>query len=157
MDFVLTAIMCLKQWVAFTTFVPFKTFLTEENTKRGIKQRELDELGRGYIQEKSFTVIGMWEGESWRLYRTTTNVKLYIRENFPYRRSITEHQLPEGIKKGNLFGNIQCDIEAPENLRANSANFPPFFKNTLVGKNDIADLMKTFAEFVNTCLLYQKC
>ena len=64
-------------------------------------------------------------------------------ENCPYRRSLTEHQLLEGIKKGNLFGYVQCDIEVPKNLRANFANFPPTFRNTLVGKNDFGELMET--------------
>ena len=64
--------------------------LTEENIKRGSRKRGLDELRRGYIQEKGFTVIQMWECEGWRLYKTTTNVELHIRENFPYRRSLTE-------------------------------------------------------------------
>ena len=41
---------------------------------------------------------------------------------------------------------MQCDIEEPEILKANFANFPPIFKNTLVSKNDIADLMKNYAE-----------
>ena len=41
---------------------------------------------------------------------------------------------------------MQCDIEVPENLRANFANFPPIFKNTLVSKSDIGDLMKNYAE-----------
>ena len=45
-----------------------------------------------------------------------------------------------------FFGCVQCDIEVPENLRANIANFPPIFKNTLVSKNDIGDLMKVYAE-----------
>ena len=119
--------------------------LTEEDIERGSRKRELDELRRGYIQEKGFTVIEMWECEWWRLYMTTTNFKLHIRENFPYRRSLTEHQLLEGIKKGNLFGYVQCDIEVPEILRANFANFPPIFKNTFVSKN-IGDVMKTYAE-----------
>ena len=88
----------------------------------------------------------MWECEWWRLYKTTNTVKLHIRENFPYRRSITEEQLLERIKKGNVFGYVQCDVEVPENLRANFANFPPVFKNILVSKNDIGDLMKTYAE-----------
>ena len=101
MGFVLIAILCLKQWVAFTTFVPVKScahLFTEEHVKRG-SRRELDELRRSYIQEKGFTVIEMWECEWWRLYKTTVNVKLHIRENFPYRRSLTEQQLLEGIKK----------------------------------------------------------
>ena len=102
--------------------------LTEEDIKRGSRRRELDELRRGFIQEKGFTVIEMWECKWWRLYKTTTNVELHIRENFPYRRSLTEQQLLEGIKKGNLFGYVQCDIEVPEKLRENFANFPPVFK-----------------------------
>ena len=31
-------------------------------------------------------------------------------------------------------------------MRANFAKFPPFFENTLVSKNEIGDLMKTYAE-----------
>ena len=120
--------------------------LTEEDIKRGSRKRELDELRRGYLQEKGFTVVEMLECEWWRLYKTTTNVKLHIQENFPYRQSLTEKQFLEGLKKGNLFGYVQCDIEVPENLRANFANFPPIFKNTLVSKKDIGDLMKTYAE-----------
>ena len=113
---------------------------TEEDVKRGSRRRE------SYKQEKGFTVIEMWECECWRLYKTTANVKIHIREIFPDRRSLTEQQLLEGIKKGSPFGYIQCDIEVPENLRVNFANFPPIFKNTLVSKNDIGDLMKTYAE-----------
>ena len=71
----------------------------------------------------------------------------YISERIsPNRRSLTEQQLLEGIKKGSLFGYVQGDIEVPENLRVNFANFPPIFKNTLVSMNDIGDLMKMYAE-----------
>ena len=97
-------------------------------------------------RRKVFTVIGMWECEWWRVYKTTTNGNLHIRENFPYRRSLTEHQLLEGKKKGNLFGYVQSYIEVPKNLRTNFANFPPILKNTLVSKIDISDLMKMYAE-----------
>ena len=42
-----------------------------------------------------------------RLYKTTTNVKLHIRENFFCRRLVRKHQLPEQIEEKeerNLFG-----------------------------------------------------
>ena len=120
--------------------------LTEEDIKRGSKKRELDELRRGNIQEKGLTVIKMWECECWRHYKTTTNDKLHVRENFAYRRSVTEQQLLGGIMNGNLFGDVQCDIEMPKKLRTNFSNFPPKFKNTLVSKNDFGDLMISFAE-----------
>ena len=147
MGFVLITILCLKQWVAFITFVPVKCCVhLSRRYQTGSRRRLLDELRRGYIQEKGLTVIQMWEFEWWRLYKTSTIVKLHIRENFPYRRSLTKQQLLEGMKKGNFFGYVQRDIEAPENLRENFANFRPVFKNILVSKNDIGDLMKTYAE-----------
>ena len=120
--------------------------VTEEDIKLGCGKRELDELRRGNIQQKDFSVTEMCEYEWGRLHKTTTNVKLHIRKCFPYRRSLTEQQLLDGIKKRNLFGYFQCDIEVPEDLRANLANFPPVFRNTLVSKDDIGDLMKTYAE-----------
>ena len=119
---------------------------TEEDTKRGIRRKELDDLRRSYKQKKVFTVLEMWECEWWRLYKTTTNVELHIRENFPYRRSFTEHQLLEGTKKVNPFGYVPCDIEVRKNLRSIFANFPRIFQNTLVSENDFGDLMKTYAD-----------
>ena len=103
-------------------------------------------MRRQYIQEKVFNVIEMWECDWWRMYKTTNTVKQHIREHFPYRRSLAAEQLLEEIKKGKLFGYVQCDIEVPENLRSTFVNFPPIFKNTLVSKSDIGDLMKTCAE-----------
>ena len=103
-------------------------------------------MRRHYIQEKGCKVIEMWECEFWRLYKTTKTVKQHIREHFPYRRSLAAEQVLEDIKKGKLFGYVQCDIEVPEFSRPKFDNFPPIFENTLVSKNDIGDLMKTYAE-----------
>ena len=41
---------------------------------------------------------------------------------------------------------MQCDFQVPENLRSKFDNFPPIFKNTLVSKSDIGDLMKNYAD-----------
>ena len=120
--------------------------ITEEDIQRGSKKRELDALRRHYIQQKGFKVNEMWECEWWRLYKTTNTVKQHIREHFPYKRSLAAEHLLEEIKKGMLFGYVQCDIEVPEFLRSKFGNFPPIFKNTLISKNDIGDLMKNYAE-----------
>ena len=50
------------------------------------------------------------------------------------------------IKSRMLFGYVQCDLRVPEHLKAYVANFPPIFKNTVVSRNDIGDLMKEYAE-----------
>ena len=120
--------------------------LTEEDIQRGSKKRELDVMKRHYIQEESFKVIEMWECEVWRMYKTTKTVEQHIRKHFPYRRSLAADELLEAIMQGKLFGYVQCEIEVPENLRANFANFLPIFRNTLVSKIDIGDLMKKHSE-----------
>ena len=123
-----------------------RPFRTEEDIRRGSKKRELDAMRRHYIQEKGYKVIEMWECELWRLHKTTNTSKQHIRKHFPYRRSLAAEQLLEQIKEGKLFGYMQCDIEVPEKLRSKSVNFPPIFKNTLVSRSDIGDLMKNYAK-----------
>ena len=100
--------------------------LTEEDIHCGSKKRELDAMKRDYKQEKGYKLIEMWEVEWWRLYKTSNTVEQHIREHFSYRRSLAAEQLLEEIKEGKLFGYVQCDIEVPENLRANFANFPQY-------------------------------
>ena len=119
--------------------------LTEEDIKRGSRKSELDELRGGYIPEKSFMLLKCGNLSGGDFTRQPLMLK-HIRENFPYRRSLTEHQLLEGMKKGNLFGYVQCDIEVPKKLRTEFDKFPPTFKNTLVSKSDIGDLMKNYDE-----------
>ena len=41
---------------------------------------------------------------------------------------------------------MQCDIEVPENSRSDFENFPPIFKNALVSKSAIGDLIKNYVE-----------
>ena len=120
--------------------------LTEEDIQRGSKKREFDALRRHYIQEKGFKINERWECEWWRLYKTNNTVKQHVQEHFLYRRSLAAEQLFEEIKKGMLSGYVQCLIEVPEKMRSNFVNFPPIFKNTLVTKSDIGDLMKNYAE-----------
>ena len=52
----------------------------------------------------------------------------------------------QGIIDGRLFACVQCDIEVPEHLRDCFSNFPPVFKNTVVSRDDIGNLMKQCAE-----------
>ena len=120
--------------------------LTEEDIQSGSKKKELDALRRHYIKEKGYEAVEMWECEWWRLYKTSNTVKQHFREHFPYRRSLAAEQLSEEIKEGKLFGYVQCDTEVLEKLRSKLVNSPPIFKNALVSKSDIGDLMKNYAE-----------
>ena len=103
-------------------------------------------MRKQYIKEKGYNVVERWECEWWNLYKTTTCVKEHLRESFPYKRPLREETLLDQIRGGKLFGYVQCDIEAPEELKKKFANFPPTFKNTNVGRHDIGLLMKDYDE-----------
>ena len=123
--------------------------LTDTDIERGVKKRQQDEMRRDYIQQKGYQIVEMWECEWWTLYKTDASVKSHLRENFPYKQPLSEEQLLQGIIKGRLFGYVQCDIEVPEHLRNYFSNFPPIFKNTVVSRDDIGNLMKQYAEKEN--------
>ena len=120
--------------------------LTDNEIMRGIKKREQDQMRKEYIQQKGYKIIEMWECNWWELYRTDAIVKNHLRTNFPYQRPLSEERLMQEIKSRRLFGYVQCDLKVPEHLKAYFANFPPIFKNTVVSRNDIGDLMKEYAE-----------
>ena len=80
-----------------------RPFLSEKGIKRGSKKRELDALIRNYIQEKAYTILEMCECEWRRLEKTTTKFKQHVLKNFPHKLSLTDYQLLEKVKNGNLF------------------------------------------------------
>ena len=61
------------------------------------------------------------------------------------------------IRSRRLFGYVQCDLKVPEHLKAYFANFPPIFKNTVVSRNDIGNLMKEYAEKKELCHNPEEC
>ena len=93
----------------------------------------------------------MWDSEWWSLYKTDASVKSHLRENFPYRRPLSEEGLMQEIIDGRLFGSVQCDLQVPEHLRDYISIFPPIFRNkkTAVSRDDIGNLMKQYAEKEN--------
>ena len=126
-----------------------RPFLTDTEIERGVKNRQKDAMRKDYVQQKGYQIVEMWECEWWSLYKSDASVKSHLRENFPYRRPLSEEQLLQGIIDGRLFGDAQCDIEVPEHLRDYFSNFPPIFKNTVVSRDYIGSLLKLYAEKEN--------
>ena len=102
-----------------------------------------------YIQQKGYQIVEMWECEWWSIYKIDASVKSHLRENFPYRRPLSEEQLLQGIIDGRLFSYVQCDIEVPEHLQSYFSNVLPIFKNSEVSREDIGPLMREYAEKEN--------
>ena len=123
-----------------------RSSLTDTGIQRGVEKRQQDEMRCHYIQQKGYQIFEMWECEWWTLYKTDASVKSHLRENFPYRRPLSEEGLMQEIIDGKLYDSVQCDIEMPEHLRDYFSNFPPIIKNTAVSRDDIRNLMKQYAE-----------
>ena len=119
--------------------------LTEQDIERGNKKREMDDMRREYIKEKGYKVEEMWECDWWESFKTDEKIKNHVRTHFPYKRLLSTDSLLAKIKDGSLFGYVQCDLVVPDELKSKFANFPPIFKNTEVGRNDIGDYMKNYA------------
>ena len=98
------------------------------------------------FKEKGYKVSELWECEWWNLFKTTTRGKEHLRESFFLQTSTERRETVGTNKKRHFFGYVQCDIEVPGNLKKKFANFPPIFKNTNVGREDIGLLMKDYAE-----------
>ena len=119
--------------------------LTEQDIERVNKKREMDDMRREYVQEKGYKVEEMWECEWWQNFKTNDKIKNHVRTHFPYKRPLSTDSLLAKIKDGSLFGYVQCDLVVPDELKSKFANFPPIFKNTEVGRDDIGDYMKNYA------------
>ena len=103
-------------------------------------------MRKEYIQQDAYKIFEMWECNWWELYRTVAAVENHPRAKFLYQRPLSDERLMQEIKNRRLLGYFQCDLKVPEHLKTYFANFPPIFKNTVVCRNDIGDLMKDYAE-----------
>ena len=120
--------------------------LTEEKVQRGIKNRELDELRKQYIQPKGYNVIEMYECEWRELFQTDIIIKQHLRESLPYKRPLREERVLKEKKTGDLFDYFQCDIEVTETLQETFAIFLPIFERNIVCRGDVGPLIKKIAE-----------
>ena len=106
----------------------------------------MDAIRRSHLREKNYSIIEMWECQRKLHMREKYEVKTFVRSTFPYKRPLSFENLLSRIRKGELFGYVQCDLRVPENLREKFESFPPIFKFILVSRSDIGDLMKKYAE-----------
>ena len=105
--------------------------LTDEDIVKGQRKREMDELRRFYLREKNYPIIEMWECQ-WKLHmRENHEIMSFVRSTFPYKRPLSFENLLSRIRKGELFGYVQCDLGVPENLREKFESFPPIFKKNI--------------------------
>ena len=91
-------------------------------------------------------VVEMWECE-WKGKRTESDTKRFIDAEFPSRPKLkmTQKQIIAAVVDGTLFGEIECDIRVPSELRAHFAEMQPIYKNAMVTRDDIGPFMQQHA------------
>ena len=57
-----------------------------------------------------------------------------------------QNSLNEKIKRGELFGVVDCSLEVPEEIYSYFEEFAPIFKNCEVRRDGIGEHMKVFAK-----------
>ena len=73
-------------------------------------------------------------------------LKKHVRKNFTYKLPLSSETLLTRIHGDKLFGDVQCNLEVPEELRERFANFPPIYKNCDVGRESIGKFMLEYAK-----------
>ena len=68
-----------------------------------------------------------------------------MKTHFPYKKQITEKELTEKIRLGEMFGVADVEIEVPHHLKLKFSQFPPIFESCEVGRSDISEFMESFA------------
>ena len=119
--------------------------MSEEETQKGLKKREYDELRRDYLRNKGYKVVEIWERNWWETVKGDESVKIHVRNNFPFKLPLTQESLLTKVREDKLFGYVQCDLDVPDGLKYKFSNFPPIFKNFNVSRADIGDYMRDYA------------
>ena len=63
---------------------------------------------------------------------------------------MTEVEILEHVKNGNIFGAVVVDNQVPQELKNYFSEMTPIFKNTMVKLNDIGEYMQRFLKDTGT-------
>ena len=123
------------------------------NTKRNKSMGELFEetqINSQYIKDEGYNLIEMWECE-WQQQRQQNPALKQFLATHVYRpldrhKHLSQDQILQAVKCGQLFGVVECDIEVPEHLKPKFSEMTPIFKNVEISRDDIGEYMKAFGE-----------
>ena len=133
--FVVSATQYSKQRVVFIFPVPVKKAeLIELKKAFNVEQKrgKLGERREQYTEEKSYTVVEMWNCERCNFYKTEGSVKEHLRQSFPNKRPMRQDQFLDNIMSFSSSSWVQCGVKVPHYLREQFAQFPPTFKHSNV-------------------------
>lgn len=102
-----------------------------------------------YIKSQGYEFEEIYECEWLRMKSTQTQISAFITKRckkWTTLRTVSEKKILDGVKSGKLFGMVECDVRVPDDQRAIWTEMPPIFKNVEVGRDDIGDFSRQYAE-----------
>ena len=127
-----------------------KRILSTEKGRKWLEERSKNTLAvSSYLRGLGYSLIEEYECMWLKLRYTADCVKL--KPQWTVKRptvtvSMTEYEIVEAVKRGDMFGLIQVDIYTPNHLKEMFEEMTPIFKNTLVSRDDVGEHMKKYLE-----------
>ena len=99
------------------------------------------------LENCGFRVRFIWECQ-WKQLSLEKDVILFTQtlKSVRPRRCLSFQKILNGVQSGELFGFVLADIYTPNHLKQFFNEFPPIFKNAMVRREDVGELIKGFAE-----------
>ncbi len=106
-----------------------------------------------YLEKLGYNVIEIKECEWREMKKTNNDVKLFLnnrkKTKWTNPTPISTDKILTDIKRGRLFGVVECDIQVPPALRDHFKEMTPIFKNIDIQRKDIGEVMSEYAETNN--------
>jgi len=110
------------------------------------KRRKKTDETTQYLRNLGYIVEEMWECHWHFLRRADDSIARLAPKGPEWASRLTHEQILTLVLSGELFGFLEVDIEVPPHLRDKFSEFPPIFKNCMVGIDDIGPHMKQHCE-----------
>ncbi len=128
----------------------------EYNDKRKCSMEELRKetaATSAYIRKEGFRLVEMYECAWRKQMASNPQVKAFVADRqMPreQRRDMTEQDILSSIRNDQMYGVVECDIHVPDHLIEHFAEMPPIFKNAEVGREDIGEHMRSYADEIGS-------
>ena len=121
-----------------------KHALYEDNLKNQLKTyRNLN-----YLKDLGYIVHHIWECEFVKMKKENHELNVSCQNQsivIDKRWKLTEKQIIDEVKSGQLFGMVECDINTPDHLKTIFSEYQPITKHSQVSREDLSEHMKKFA------------
>lgn len=115
-----------------------------------VELREETRANTEYIENEGYRVVEVWQCEWQRMKKANPVLRRFLYSEFKrpldHCWALNKQQILESVVSGSLFGVVECDIAVPQSLKQKFGEMCPIFKNVEIGRDDIGDHMKQFAE-----------